>query len=183
MKAKIQQAQLRTENIEENKTYLAECLNHLLEIKTLLQENEETTLSIKLHLLHDPSRFVVARLLDPHGLDYKWPFGGLVFSYTVIREDNDDEIKPEYIFIEGASVVGAGWNKQDICLTEDRENLKLWKIRGIPADVRDLETPADCIQVSVFSTRHSDELMKVPLHVGDKTVDYWERKNIYLKIG
>ena len=124
LKAKIQQAQLRAENIEENTIYLEECLNHLLEIRMLLQENEEASITINLHLLHDPSRFVIARLLDPHGLDYKWPFGGLVFSYTAISEDNGDEIKPEYIFIGGASVVGAGWNKQNLCLTEERENIK-----------------------------------------------------------
>ena len=179
----MQQAQLREENIEENTIYLEECLNHLMEIKSLLQENEEAPITIKLHLLHDPSRFVIARLLDPHGLDYRWPFGGLVFSYEAIGEDNDDEVKPEYIFIEGVAVVGAGWNKHGLCLTEERENLKLWKIRGIPADVRDLETPSGCIQISVFSSRHSDELLKVPLNVGVKSIDYWERKNIYLKIG
>ena len=89
----MQQAQLREENIEENAFYLEECLNHLMEIKPLLQENEEAPITIKLHLLHDPSRFVIARLLDPHGLDYRWPFGGLVFSYEAIGEDNDDEVK------------------------------------------------------------------------------------------
>ena len=162
---------------------MGECLNHLLEIKALLQENEATPISIKLHLLHDPARFIIARLLDPHSLDYKWPFGGLVFSYAAIREDNDEENKPDYIFIKDAQVVGAGWNKQDLCLTEDRQNLKLWKIRGIPADIRYLETPPDCIKVSVFSRRHSGEIMKVPLKVGKNTVDYWERKNIFLTIG
>ena len=183
MKAKIQQAQIRVQTLEENFPYLEDCLNHLVMIQGLLEEREETSISIKLHLLHDPERFIIARLLDPHGLDYTWPFGGLVFAYEAIGEDNDEEIKPEYIFIEDVTIVGAGWDKHGLCLTDVKESTKLWKIRGIPADVRELETPQNCIQVSLFSSRHSGELMKVPLHVGDKSVEFWERKNIYLRTG
>ena len=182
LKIKMQQMQMKPQNIEEDLQQLEESLNHLLEIKAALEESEEMAITIKLHLLHDPSRFFIARLLDPHGLNYKWPFGGLVFSYEALEKDGFERVEPYHIFIEDAIIVGAGWDESGLCLTECRSNTRIWKIRGTPADIRDLEVPPNFIEVSLFSSRHAGEVIKVPLNAGKEGVEYWERKHVYLNV-
>ena len=174
---------MKVKFVEESKRQNEERFDHLVKIKLKLEQSEESAMTVQLDLFQDPLRFFTARLLDPHGLDYAWPFGGLAFSFDALNEGNNDEVKPEYIFLEGISIVGAFWNKEKLCLSEEKGNTSIWKIRGIPADIRYLKVPESCIEIPLFSNENSEEIVKVPLNIGDQSADYWKRKNVFLKIG
>ena len=159
------------------------CLENLLKILAQLDGKEETWLFLKLHLLNDPARFIISRLLDPHCLEYTWPFGGLVFSFSVLSEDFDDELMNDHIFFEDVTLFGAGWNNSESCLTDEGTMAKLWKIRGIPIDKKNVLVSTELVDIPVYSCYHSGELFRVPLNVGKKSKDFWERKNVFLRLG
>ena len=59
-------AQLSVWSSVRERDHLANCLQHLGQIKSQLEDREETSVLVKLQLLNDPARFLVSRLLDPH---------------------------------------------------------------------------------------------------------------------
>ena len=188
LKKKMQKAQLQTENIEEDQQFYEKCFDQLLSLKTQLTKNEETALRVRLDLLSDPARLLVARLLDPHTLNYEWPFGGLVFRFTVLSEQEEEEeegeAKCDRVFVEAARLVGAGWDGTRGCLTEAETQSGLERVCGQPADTRHLSTPPHCVLVPAYSARHAEQLFSVALPVdGENRVEYWERKNILVRIG
>ena len=157
-------------------------LAHLAVLKSQLEGRDEVALTVKLHLLNQPGRFLVSRLLDPHCLGYKWPFGGLVFTFTVINEIKEEEVNPDHIYLEDAIIVGAGWDSERFCLRQDTSNRNLGKIRGVPTDKKLFSVPEQNILVPVYSSKHSGELLRLPLGIGDQPRDFWERRNIYVRI-
>ena len=149
-----------------------------------LDGKEETFVTIELHHLNDPERFIISRLLDPHCLEYAWPFGGLYFTFTVVGEGvAEEEKKNDQIFVENASLHGASWNVQNECLCMDLPNKYLGTIRGVPTDSRNIVESEDLFDVPVYSAHHSRELFKVPLKVGRKSKDFWGRKNVFITLG
>ena len=175
-------AQLDVRSALERKEDLADCLDHLVDIKAQLEEADEVYVTVKLHLLNDPARFLISRLLDPHCLGYKWPFGGLVFTFTVVNEINEDHVNHDNIFLDNAFLIGAGWDKERLCLTGDLKNRKLGLIRGVPTDKKVFSQPDNSIVIPVYSSKHSGELLQVPVGIGDQPRDFWERRNIYVRI-
>lgn len=183
LKSNVLLTQVQTDVSEEKKKQLTEVLVHILEIIAQLDGKEDTSLSVKLHLMQDPSNFLISRLLDPHSLGYAWPFGGLYFSYSIIEEDNKDEVKNDHIFIENATLVGAGIDQDDLSLTNLGPNPHIWKIRGIPIDKRKITISPEHVDVPVYSINHSGELFKVPIKVGKESKQFWERRNIFIQLG
>ena len=178
-------AQLSVSASVRERDYLASCLEQLSQIKSQLEEREETSVLVKLQLLNDPARFLVSRLLDPHLLPYKWPFGGLLFTFSILTEEEgeeEEEVKSDHIFLDNAFLVGAGWDRKRRCLTKDVSNRALGKIRGVPTDKKVFSQPPDTIQVPVFSSNHRGELLQVPLAIGDQDTQFWQRRNIYVRI-
>ena len=178
-------AQLSVSSSVRERDHLANCLQHLGQIKSQLEEREETSVVVKLQLLNDPARFLVSRLLDPHLLPYKWPFGGLVFTYTILsqeEEEEEEEVKSDQIFLDSAVLVGAGWDRERRCLTQDVSSRALGRIRGVPTDKKVFSQPPDTIQLPVFSSRHRGELLQVPVNIGDQDSQFWQRRNIYVRI-
>ena len=176
-------AQLSVSASVRERDYLASCLEQLSQIKSQLEEREETSVLVKLQLLNDPARFLVSRLLDPHLLPYKWPFGGLLFTFSILSQEvEEDEVKSDHIFLDNANLVGAGWDRERGCLTKDVSNRALGRIRGVPTDKKVFSQPPDTIQVPVFSSLHRGELLQVPLAIGDQQMEFWQRRNIYVRI-
>ena len=176
-------AQLSVWSSVRERDHLANCLQHLGQIKSQLEDREETSVLVKLQLLNDPARFLVSRLLDPHLLPYKWPFGGLLFTFSILsQEEEEEEVKSDHIFLDNAVLVGAGWDRERGCLTEDVSNRALGKIRGVPTDKKVFSQPADTIQLPVFSSRHRGELLQVPVAIGVQDRQFWQRRNIYVRI-
>ena len=176
-------AQLSVSSSVRERDHLASCLQHLVQIKSQLEEeSEETSVVVKLQLLNDPARFLVSRLLDPHLLPYKWPFGGLLFTFTILSQEEQGEVKSDHIFLDSAVLVGAGWDRERRCLTKDVSNRALGRIRGVPTDKKVFSQPPDTIQLPVFSSRHRGELLQVPVNIGDQDRQFWQRRNIYVRI-
>ena len=188
LRHKMLKTQLSVASSVRERDYLASCLEHLTQIKSQLEEREETSVLVRLQLLNDPARFLVSRLLDPHLLPYKWPFGGLLFTFSILSseelqgEGEEDEVKSDHIFLDNAGLVGAGWDRGRQCLSKDVSNRALGKIRGVPTDKKVFAQPPDTIQVPVFSSRHRGELLQVPLAIGDQNKEFWQRRNIYVRI-
>ena len=175
-------AQLSVASSLREREHLASCLDHLGQIKSQLEDREETSVLVKLQLLNDPARFLVSRLLDPHLLPYKWPFGGLLFTFSLLSEEvEEDQVKSDHIFLSSAVLVGAGWDRDRRCLTQDLSHRALGKIRGVPTDKKVFSQPPDTIQVPVFSARHRGELLQVPLAIGDQQREFWQRRNVYIR--
>ena len=183
LKSNILMTQIQSPVPTNKKEELTLTLGHLLEIMSQLIGKEETSVSVKLHLLDDPSHFLVSRLLDPHCLGYAWPFGGVYFTFSIMREDDDDEVKNDQIFIEDATLHGAGLDSAELCLVESVASARLWRIRGAPIDNRDMQESPDLVDVPVFSSNHPGELFKVPIKVGKQSKQFWERKNLHIKLG
>ena len=183
LKSNVLLTQVQADVSEDKKKQLTEVLVHILEILTQLDGKEYTWLSVKLHLMQDPSNFLISRLLDPHSLGYAWPFGGLYFSFSIIDETNNDEMKNDHIFIENGTLIGAGIDHDDLSLTKLEKSSKIWKIRGIPIDKRKITISPDHVDVPVYSINHSGELFKVPIKVGKESKQFWERRNIFIKLG
>ena len=179
-------AQLAVSSSVERREQLGSSLDHLNHIQSQLaqQAGDEdlTFLTVKLHLLNDPGRFLTSRLLDPHCLGYKWPFGGLVFTFTAVAEISEDEVRSDHIYLDSAVLVGAGWDSSRQCLTKDTSNRKFGKIRGVPTDKKQFSVEDSHILVPVYSSRHSGELARVPVGRGDLPREFWQRRNIYVRI-
>ena len=183
LRQQMLKAQLSVRSAAREVKHLTLCLNHLMTIKSQLDGREETSLAVKLHLLSDPARFLVSRLLDPHCLGYKWPFGGLVFSFTVLSQHSkDEEVRPDHIFLDAAVLVGAGWDSERLCLTEDISNRCLGRIRGVPTDKKQFCQPPHSVLIPLYSSQHSGQLLQVPVGRGDQPAEFWQRRNIYLRV-
>ena len=164
------------------KEHFQVCFGHLQDLVSQVKGKEETHVIVKLHLLNNPARFLTSRLLDPHCLGYSWPFGGLYFTFRIKNEESESEIKSDHIFIEGGRLNGAKWSEKDKCLTEEGECMDIGVIQGIPVDKRSIEHSEEFIDIPVFSILHSEELFKVKLKVGRRPKEYWQRKNIFIRL-
>ena len=158
------------------------CLENLLMIMSQLDGKEEASVTLKLHLFNDPSRFLISRLLDPHCLGYDWPFGGLIWSFNISTDDKED-VSPDNIFILDAIVLGAGWDSVKGCLVQGEKSGKLSILRGVPINYKDKVDQEDTLTVPVHSCYHSDELFKIPLKFEVKDKEFWERQNISIRLG
>lgn len=181
LREKILLTQMQLE-ISEMKQYLLACLENLLMIMSQLDGKEEASVTLKLHLFNDPSRFLISRLLDPHCLGYDWPFGGLIWSFIISTDDKED-VSPDNIFILDAVVLGAGWDGEKGCLVHGEQSGKLRAIKGIPINYKDKVDQDDTLSVPVHSCYHSDELFKIPLAFENKDKEFWERQNIFIRLG
>ena len=149
-----------------------------------LDGKEETFLTLELQYLHDPERFIISRLLDPHCLGYSWPFGGLFFTFTLVGDGVDEEDKKnDHIYVENASLHGASWNAKNECLCVDLPMKNLGTIKGVPTDSKNIVELDDHFEVPVYSAHHSQELFKIPLKVGRKSKDFWGRKSVFITLG
>ena len=182
LKTKILLTQIQTE-ISEKKQYLQSCLENLLKIMSQLDGKEETSVTLKLHLLNDPSRFLISRLLDPHCLGYDWPFGGLIWSFSIIRSYNKEKVNFDNIFIEDAVLYGAEWNDQKLCMVPGEIGGKLGTIKGVPMNYKERVDLDDTVSVPVHSCYHSEELFRVPLNFENKEKEFFERQNIFIMLG
>ena len=181
LRAKILLTQMQLE-ISDKKEYLIACLENLLMIMSQLDGKEETSVTLKLHLLNDPSRFLISRLLDPHCLGYDWPFGGLIWSFCVAKDDEED-VNFDNIFILDAVVIGAGWDDDKLCLVHGKKSGKLGRIKGVPINYKDKVYQDDTLEVPVHSCYHPVVLFKIPLNFANKDKDFWERQNIFIELG
>ena len=181
LREKILLTQMQLE-ISEMKQYLLACLENLLMIMSQLDGKEEASVTLKLHLFNDPSRFLISRLLDPHCLGYDWPFGGLIWSFYIAKDDKEDA-NFDNIFVLDAVVIGAGWNVEKLCLIHGEKSGKLRMIKGVPINYKDKVHQDDTLEVPVYSCYHSVELFKIPLNFENKDKDFWERQNIFIELG
>ena len=181
LREKLLLTQIQLE-ISDKKIYLLACLENLFLIMSQLDGKEEASVTLKLHLLNDPSRFLISRLLDPHCLGYDWPFGGLIWTFEIVR-DEKEEVNFDNILILDAVVFGAGWNDEKQCLIHGEKSGNLGAIKGVPINYKDKVDQDDTLAVPVHSCYHSVELFKISLHFENKDKDFWGRQNVFIKLG
>ena len=70
-------------------------------------------------------------------------------------------------------------------ITSSYLNRELWCLhyKWSPIDNRDMQESPDLVDVPVFSSNHPGELFKVPIKVGKQSKQFWERKNLHIKLG
>ena len=76
------------------------------------------------------------RLLDPHGLPYKWPFGGLSWLWSLAGSTR--ECPREGVLLEGGVLQGADWDREGGSLVVGQGGGRLPALRGVPGDQREM---------------------------------------------
>ena len=83
-----------------------------------------------------PDAPALPRLLDPHGLPYKWPFGGLSWVWSLA--DSARECPKEGVLLEGGVLQGADWDREGGALVVGQGGGRLPALRGVPGDQREI---------------------------------------------
>lgn len=143
-----------------------------------------------------PQGFMTS-ILQTHARKHKVPIDTLCFNTTVLNEKEEKSIKkPDTgVYISGVFLEGAGWDKNQKCLTESKKGVihtEMPTILLTPITIKERETIHDKLQpyecplyktstrAGVLSTTgvSTNFVLNVHLHTGEYDADHWVNRSV-----